>query len=209
MQNINGSKTNALSQNAKTEKNQNVHKTIVIDPGHGGYDSGSIGINGITEKDINLSVSLRLGNTLRKKGFNVVYTRESDNVTWPSDNKKDLAARANISNSTDTDMFISIHLNSFKMEDVNGTETYYNKENTESKKIADIIQSQIIKNVKSNDRGIEVGNFSVLRNVSAPSVLIELGYISSKREGYLLSSLSYQNNISEAIAIGIDNYFNN
>ena len=208
IQNVGKSKSVDSTRNIKLEANPKLDKTIVIDPGHGGYDPGSIGINGTKEKDINLSVSLKLGDILEKKGFNVIYTRESDNVTWPSNNKKDLAARAAISNSVSTDIFISIHLNDFYMEDVEGTETYYNKGSTEGKDIAELIQNQVVKDVKSNNRGVEAGNFYVLKKVTAPAILIELGYISSKSEESLLNSTSYQNKISEAIAKGIYTYLN-
>lgn len=202
------SKSNNLPQNTILEANPKQLKTVVIDPGHGGYDAGSVGINGTIEKNATLSIFLKLGAILEKKGFNVVYTRESDNVTWPSDNKKDLAARAAIANEASADIFISIHLNTFKMEEVRGTETYYNRVSTEGKKIAELIQNKIVKDVRSKDRGAQPGNFSVLKKVSAPAVLIELGYISNKSEESLLNSRSYQNKISGAIADGIYAYFN-
>lgn len=206
IQKIDKSKSADLSSGTESEVNQKQAKTVVIDPGHGGYDPGSIGRNGTIEKNINLSISLKLGVLLEKKGFNVVYTRASDNVTWPSDNKKDLAARATISNRASADVFISIHLNTFHMQDVKGTETYYNKGSTKGKHLAELIQNQIVKDVKSNDRGVQPGNFSVLKKVTAPAILIELGYISSKSEEALLNSSSYQDKISEAIAISVYNY---
>lgn len=197
-----------LPKNTILEANPKQLKTVVIDPGHGGYDAGSVGVNGTVEKNATLSISLKLGAILQKKGFNVVYTRESDNVTWPSDNKKDLAARAAIANEASADIFISIHLNTFKMEEVRGTETYYNRVSTEGKKIAELIQNKIVKDVRTKDRGAQPGNFSVLKKVSAPAVLIELGYISNRSEESLLNSINYQNKISGAIADGIYTYFN-
>lgn len=206
--NTDKSKLEDLSQNIILEANPKELKTVVIDPGHGGYDAGSVGINGTIEKNATLSISLKLGAILEKKGFNVVYTRESDKVTWPSDNKKDLAARAAIANEVSADIFISIHLNTFHMEEVRGTETYYNKVSIEGKKIAELIQKQIVNDVKLKDRGAQPGNFSVLKKVTAPAVLIELGYISNRSEESLLNSISYQNKISGAIADGIYTYFN-
>lgn len=206
--NTDKSKLEDLSQNTILEANPKQLKTVVIDPGHGGYDAGSVGINGTIEKNSTLSISLKLGAILEKKGFNVVYTRESDKVTWPSDNKKDLAARAAIANEASADIFISIHLNTFHMEEVRGTETYYNKVSIEGKKIAELIQKQIVNDVNLKDRGTQPGNFSVLKKVTAPAVLIELGYISNRSEESLLNSISYQNKISGAIADGIYTYFN-
>lgn len=207
-QNTDESNLDNLTKNVKLEANPKQIKTVVIDPGHGGYDAGSIGVNGTIEKNTTLSISLKIGSILEKKGFNVVYTRESDKVTWPSDNKKDLAARAAIANEASADIFISIHLNTFNMEEVRGTETYYNKASTEGKKIAELIQNQIIKDVKFNNRGAQPGDFSVLRKVEAPAILIELGYISNKAEESLLNSISFQNKISQSIASGIYTYLN-
>lgn len=195
----------SLFTNSKIQK---LGKTVVIDPGHGGYDVGSIGSLGTMEKDVTLSISLKLGSVLEQKGYDVIYTRDSDKVTWPSDNKKDLAARAAISNNSNADIFISIHLNNFSDKSIKGTETYYNAVSSKGKNLAQLIQNQIIEEVKTEDRGIKTANFSVLKKVKAPSILIELGYISNKNEESSLDNSDYQDKLSEAIATGINEYFN-
>lgn len=195
-----------LTANSIVNTNSNPDKTIVIDAGHGGYDSGSIGVMGTKEKDVTLEISLKLGSILEKRGFNVLYTRKSDKVTWPSDNKQDISARADISNQANADIFISIHLNTFKDKNVNGTETYYNKLSSEGKDLAQSIQDEIIKNVKSKNRGIKTEDFSILKKVKAPAILIELGYITNKAEESLLINSNYQDKLTEAIATGLNKY---
>ncbi|ERK32454.1 putative N-acetylmuramoyl-L-alanine amidase [Clostridium intestinale URNW] len=192
--------------NSIANTNSKLVETIVIDAGHGGYDSGSIGVIGTKEKDVTLEISLKLGSILEKRGFNVLYTRKSDKVTWPSDNKLDISARADISNQANADIFISIHLNTFKDKNVTGTETYYNKLSSEGKELAQLIQDEIIKNVKSKNRGIKTEEFSILKKVEAPAILIELGYITNKGEESLLINSNYQHTLTEAIATGLNKY---
>lgn len=183
-------------------------KILVLDAGHGGYDSGSIGSKGIMEKEITLAIALNVGTILKENNIAVVYTRKSDDVPWPSNVKQDLAARADISNKHHADLFISIHVNSFKQESVKGTETFYSNESLKGKEAAQLIHNQIIEDVGLVDRGKRGEDFSLFRNVKAPTVLLELGYISNKNDEILLNSTSYQEKFAQAIAKGILNYIN-
>jgi N-acetylmuramoyl-L-alanine amidase len=181
-------------------------KILVLDAGHGGYDPGSISSKGILEKDITLAVALKVGAILKENNIDVVYTRKSDDVPWPANVKQDLAARADISNNHQAELFISIHVNSFKQESVKGTETFYSNGSLKSKEAAQLIHNQIIKDVRLIDRGIKGEAFSILRNVKAPTVLLELGYISNKNDEMLLNNSSHQEKFAEAIAKGVLNY---
>ena len=87
-------------------------ETIVIDAGHRGYDVGCIALDGTQEKDITLDIALSTGELLEEAGYNVVYTRTSDNVSWPEDNKEDLQSRIDIAEDADANYYISIHINS-------------------------------------------------------------------------------------------------
>lgn len=140
-------------------------------------------------------------------GFKVIYTGKIDEVSWSPIIKTNLIERANISNDAKADIFISIHLNTFKIESVKGTETFYNEKSSQSKYLSELIQAQIIKDVNSNDRGIKTERFSVFRNVKAPAVLVELGYITNPDEEILLNTSSYQEKLAAAMAKGILNYF--
>lgn len=184
----------------------NLNKTVVIDAGHGGYDPGSIGCKGGKEKDITLLVALKIGSILRANGVNVVFTRKNDSVTWPTEIKKALVSRANIANNIGADLFISIHTNHSDISTISGTESYYMLGSYKGKKIAQIIQNNIIKKTKFKNRGIRYADYSVLRNVRAPAVLVELGYTSNYKEATLLHSKKYQDLFAEAIATGILKY---
>lgn len=147
-------------------------KILVLDAGHGGYDSGALGSKGIIEKNITLAIALKVGAILKENNIDIVYTRKSDDVSWPANEKQDIAARANISNNRQVDLFISIHLNSFKQNSVNGTETFYKNRSLKGKEAAKLIHDQIIKDVVLSDRGISGEDFSIHRNVKATTVLI-------------------------------------
>jgi N-acetylmuramoyl-L-alanine amidase len=180
--------------------------TIIIDPGHGGPDPGSSGKKGTEEKKITLAVALKLGPILEKSGYKVIYTRKTDNIQW-SGQKEELLERAAIANNAKADLFVSIHTNSSNLSNINGTETYYNILSNNGKKAAQYIQNEVIKQVKLKDRGIKTEDYSVLRNVSAPSVLIELAYISTPSEENILNDSSYQNKFAQGIASGVNKYF--
>jgi N-acetylmuramoyl-L-alanine amidase len=177
----------------------------VRDAGHGGYDPGSIGATGLQEKNVNLAVSLKLGEILKSQGHTIIYTRESDKVTWRSNVKEDLQARVDISSNKKADLFISIHCNSSKLSYLRGMETYYFG-NSQSKLLAKAIQDSMVKDVKLTDRGTREENFYVIKNNSAVSVLVELGYISNSTEEKLLMDKVYQDRWASSIAKGINNY---
>lgn len=84
---------------------------IVLDAGHGGYDTGSISYDGVYEKDITLAITQKIGEQLEKAGYTVVYTRTSDEVSWSNDNRDDLRTRVAIGEEAGADYYISIHTN--------------------------------------------------------------------------------------------------
>lgn len=180
-------------------------KTIVIDAGHGGYDPGAIGATGTQEKNITLAVSLKLGEILKSQGHTVIYTRESDKVSWRSNVKEDLKARVDISSNAKADLFISIHCNSSKLSYLRGMETYYFG-NSRSKQLAKAIQDSMVKDVKLTNRGIREDNFYVIKYNTSVSALVELGYISNSAEEKLLKDKTYQDKWANAIAKGINTY---
>ncbi|MBC2582024.1 cell wall-binding repeat-containing protein [Clostridium sp. DJ247] len=176
---------------------------ITIDPGHGGYDSGAVGPTGVLEKNVNLAISLKVGKLLEQSGIDVVYTRTSDNVSWPADVGQDLQARCVISDNAESTYFVSIHANSANAKEANGVETYYYAGSTEGEKLAEAIQDELIKATGSYDRGVKTANFYVIKNTNAPSVLIEVGFISNLKEESLLNDDSFQNITAQAISRGI------
>jgi N-acetylmuramoyl-L-alanine amidase len=167
----------------------------LIDPGHGGQDSGAPGIGGALEKDIVLSVSRKVAAILRQSGVQVALTRDSDYfVTLPG--------RVAMVPRTGADVFVSIHANSIRNRpDVNGLEVYYFGPGGE--RLARSIHRSVIQNVGINDRGVRRARFYVLRKNSVPATLVELGFVTSPSEIRRLTSPAYQNEMAAAIARGI------
>ena len=180
--------------------------TVCIDPAQ--YYKEITGINGAKAKDINLSTALKLGNILKTRGFNVVYTRTSDSVPWSMSGEDD--AKAAIAKNANADVFLSINTNNTSNIEAHGIESYYLASGSSNKLLASSIQGELIKATDAGDRGIKVAmetaNFEILKKTSCPAVSLELGFISNASEEILLSSDKYQNNAAKAIANGLMNY---
>ena len=175
---------------------------VVLDAGHGGYDAGASGPTGIEEKNVTLAVTLKVGNILTKNGVEVVYTRTSDNITWSTNEAKNLQQRCDISNNAKPDYFVSIHANS-SMAAAVGIETYYYGGNQSGAKLAQTVQTELIKETGKSNRGTKTANFYVLKNIDAPAILVETSFISNPGEEKLLASDAYQNKLAKAISTGI------
>lgn len=172
-------------------------KKICIDAGHGGKDCGAV--NGKNYESIaSLSIALKLGALLEKKGYNVVYTRKKDEYLT-------LAERCNISNKANADAFISIHLNSATNKEATGIETWkYKGCGSTTSKLASSIQENLIKETNAKDRGVKVTSlFYVLKKTKAPAALVECGFISNDSECKKLFDANYQNKLATAICNGI------
>lgn len=211
--------------------------TIVVDPGHGGHDSGARG-NGYNEKDIALQVATRLANNLRRD-YNVIMTRDSD-FFIPLD------TRAKIGNDANADFFISIHLNSGSSSSANGTEVFYFSKKDEesyaarvaqienrvdssygdtpfsdlvvkdifyrtnqkkSQAIATTVLDNLINTIGLRRRGVFGANFAVLRGSNSPSILVELGFMNNYGDLSQYLTPEGQERAAQAIANAIRQYF--
>jgi len=178
--------------------------TVCIDPGHGGIDTGNVGQAGTKEKDIDLSVALKLGKILQDNGVNVVYTRKSDTVSWDKDN--DLKSRFDVANSAKSDFFVSIHCNAYpEKPTANGIETYYSNSDGIGEKLAQSVQTELVNNTGLSDRGIKVGlpQHEILRGTMASAIMIQLGFLTNDQESSTLASEEFQNKSAADIANGI------
>lgn len=188
-------------------------KTILVDPGHGGPDTGAVGPNHTYEKNNTLAMSLALRDILKQAGATVILTRDKD--VSPAANYSeiaDLQARVDLANKTKADLFICIHNDSFSNADIQGTSTFYSSDNLkseESLQLASSIQSAVIDTVKSSNRGVKEAGFYVLRNTTMPSILLETAFISNPYEEARLQNPTYQKNVAAAIFHGIFNYYKN
>lgn len=173
--------------------------TIVLDAGHGGRDPGAIGLGGVYEKDIVLSTTTTVAEVLRTYGANVVETRTSDYY-------QSLDERTDLSNAHGADAFISLHYNSFPVVSVQGINTFYYDES--SSLLASSVHAHLATHVALHDRGVRQADFKVLRNTSAPGILLELGFITNAYDLSVVQTADYQYQAAEAIAQGLIHYFN-
>jgi N-acetylmuramoyl-L-alanine amidase len=187
-------------------------KKIVIDPGHGGPDTGAIGPSGTYEKNCNLAIALALNDILKQAGAKTFLTRDKD--ISPAANysvNEDLDARVNIANSLNADLFICIHNNASNSNpEARGTEIYYSENNpqaNESLQLANSIQSAVIDTLKTSNRGVKELGFYVLRYTTMPTILLETAFISNPYEEARLQNPIFQKNVAAAIFQGIYNYY--
>lgn len=174
--------------------------TIVLDPGHGGKDPGAIGLGGIYEKDLVTSTASKVIDQLQAAGATVIATRSGDYFVSLDD-------RVNISNTHHTDAFVSLHYDSFPAISVGGVTTYFYGNGDRS--LAQNIQSSLASTVSLNNRGILERSFRVLRDTTAPSVLVELGFVTNPSDMAIIKTADYQNQVATAITNGLINYFHN
>lgn len=184
-------------------------KTIAIDPGHGGSDSGAVGAFS-KEKDITLAISKKVASLLNAAGANVVMTRTTDvDVYAPYDGAvEELQARSNIGNAAKADVFISIHIDSFDSPSAGGVTAYYNSKTPYDYGLANYIHQQNMKATNFSDRGVKTANFYVLLHTNMPATLLELGFISNPSEEQALNTEAQQQNFAESIVKGLADYFN-
>ncbi len=191
-------------------------KVVVIDAGHGKPDEGAVGIYGTTEEAINLKIALKLQRLIEQSGGIVYLTRSDENGIY-SDNantirekkKSDIRNRVIIGNGEDVDILVSIHLNKYPESKYSGWQTFYQKENEYSKRLAENIQNSLNDTIdKENNRlPRRIDNVYLMKNVENPSVIIECGFLSNPEEAKLLEEEDYQNKLVWGIYIGIQNYF--
>ena len=192
---------------SKIEKEDTKIK-VVIDPGHGGYDSGSESHSGVIEKELTLKIAQKVGAILENKNIEVIYTRQSDKVTWSTDNAQDLLARTEIANGSGAACFVSIHLNFSDeyQDEISGNEIWVNYENDQNVRLAEAIDTQLQTISKSDHRGLKdqsISPLSLLVYNEIPSVLVETGFLSNDEDTAYVSSDEGSDAFAAAIANGI------
>lgn len=184
--------------------------TIVIDPGHGGSDTGAIGVDGLREKDITLLVAKRVQELLLGSGANVVMTREDDRDVYGPDatDAQELQARVDVGEAAaKADVFLSIHCNAFTKSTANGTETYYYPKSGRDMALAQALQDGMLDHSGLRNRGVKEARFYVLHHSSMPAALVELAFITNPKEKKLLADENFQQEMALGICEGLANYF--
>ena len=172
-------------------------KIIIIDPGHGGNDTGALRGN-ILEKDLTLAIGLKVQKCLQDKGFkNIIMTRSTDKTLT-------LDERVQIANNNNADIFVSVHINASVKSEIKGIETHYYSDRGYN--VAKVIHKKLMENINAVDRGLFKSKFYVINHTEAPAVLLELGFISNEQERSSLTSEKRQLDSAQAIADGIFNY---
>jgi N-acetylmuramoyl-L-alanine amidase len=170
-------------------------KTVVIDPGHGGRDSGAKGVRGTYEKALTLRAAKLLDEKLRAAGAKSILTRNQDVYV-------SLNNRVSLAHYYQADAFISLHFDSSVYPSAKGITTYYyNKSKDYS--LGESLQTELIKQTSLKNRGVQYGNYHILRNNKRPSVLLELGFLSNMSEEAHVSTSHYQEQITTAIFNGL------
>ncbi|MCE9614050.1 MAG: N-acetylmuramoyl-L-alanine amidase [Lentisphaerae bacterium] len=193
---------------------------VVIDPGHGGEDSGAVGIGGATEKIIVLAIARRIQDALQETGIDVRLTREDDRYLA-------LDERADLANRWGASLFVSIHLNSSRNRNASGVESYVlsaagfpstaegsrsdgsypgNRFDPDNMRLAYYVHKGLVFQSRADDRGVRRARFEVLRETRCPAVLTECGFVTNPDESWLLRKPEYAERIARGLASGILTY---
>ena len=183
-------------------------KVILVDAGHGGSDPGKIGINQAKEKDVNLEIARKIKKRLEKKGWEVVMTREKDEMLGDpqAGNKKihDMKARVEIINKTMPQAAVSIHQNSYQDEQIRGAQVFYYSHSEEGKRMAEQMQKALLTVDETNTRQAKANDtYYLLKRTEVPTIIVECGFLSNPEEAAKLTDTKYQKKMADAITKGI------
>lgn len=189
--------------------------TFVLDAGHGGEDSGAIGVNGALEKNLNMEVTLLLGDLLKEAGYRVVYTRTEDRLLYTEEQNiagqrktYDLKNRLAVAAAEENGVLVSIHMDKFSSPSASGLQVHYAGVG-DSRVLADKIQNRVRADLQPNSRrtvkaaGEEI---YLLYHSTTPAVLIECGFLSNPEECKKLCEKDYQRQLSFSIFCGMMEY---
>lgn len=186
-------------------------KTIYIDPGHGGRDSGAVYKN-IYEKNINLIMSKKIEKLLTLKGAKVYLTRENDvDLSTTKNNKKrsDLTNRAKLINNSNADIYISIHLNYINNSKWKGLQIFYTNKNKKNQNLANSITTYLKENTNNIREPKEDNTYYMYKQITKPGILIELGFLSNPNDRYRLTKEEYQDSLAKSLTNAIERYLLN
>ncbi len=176
-----------------------VFDTVVLDPGHGGWDQGGLRNVKVPEKKMTLLTALAVRERLEEAGVKVIMTRETD-VYIP------LSDRVSIANAHDGAIFVSIHYNADYGTSGHGVETYCARGSSKSVPLRNMIHRNLVGRTGARDRGVRTAGFYVLRHTDTVAVLVEGGFLSNPREASKVADEGYRDLIADCISDGILDY---
>lgn len=195
----------AVAANLNLDKKEE-QLTVVVDSGHGGEDSGKIGVNGALEKDINLAIGKMLKEALEKENIQVVLTRDKDEMLAGS-KSEDMKERVKIMNDTKPVLVVSVHQNSYVTEQESGAQVFYYSNSEKGKVLALDLQENLKKMDTSNRREAKANDtYYILRHTEVPTVIVECGFLSNWEEAEKLTTEVYQQELALAVCDGILQY---
>lgn len=189
--------------------------TVIIDAGHGGFDGGAVAPDGTLEKDLNLSVALKLDSVLKIMGYDTVLVRDTDvstaddKGTERSQKVSDIKARLRLTEKYKDALFVSIHMNKYTSPQPHGAQVFYSQVDG-SKELAECIQRSIAAGVQTDNKRVvkkTTKDIYLLYHAVIPSVIAECGFISNQDDLLKLKSDEYQLKMAAAIAAGINDYY--
>ncbi len=189
--------------------------TVIIDAGHGGFDGGAVAPDGTLEKDLNLSVALKLDSVLKIMGYDTVLVRDTDvstaddKGTERSQKVSDIKARLRLTEKYKDALFVSIHMNKYTSPQPHGAQVFYSQVDG-SKELAECIQRSITAGVQTDNKRVvkkTTKDIYLLYHAVIPSVIAECGFISNPNDLLKLKSDEYQLKMAAAIAAGINDYY--
>ena len=189
-------------------------RLVVIDAGHGGMDSGKIGVNQVLEKDINLQIAKRVKTLLEQNDVKVVMVREDDQGLYDesASNKKvqDMKRRMEVIEKSDAVLAVSIHQNSYQEEYVCGPQVFYYTTSEEGKTAAFLMQAQLAEGLEQEKKREAKANNSyyLLKKSTIPTIIVECGFLSNYAEAERLKTEAYQEQVAFQITMGILKYLN-
>lgn len=196
-------------QNVNME-NLRGHK-IIIDPGHGGIDSGAMA-NHVIEKQITMAISMKLAEVLQQHGALVTLTRSGDidyYTRGKGGKRNDLLKRIQIIEESGAELFISVHCNAFHAVNLSGSQVFYSPNFSQNKILAEGLQQALRDFPPNNKRQVKEDlHILLLNGTRIPGVLIETGYITNQKEALLLVTDDYQQKLVEQIGKALAYYFN-
>ncbi|WP_066188855.1 N-acetylmuramoyl-L-alanine amidase family protein [Gracilibacillus timonensis] len=173
---------------------------IIIDPGHGGEDPGSIGVSGSYEKDFTLSLAMKVFHLMDDIPRIEVYMTRDKDVFLSAETR----VRPKFANDLKADLYISLHANTFTDPSVSGTETYYYDQSSFA--LANMLHKYVAEATGFRNRGVKKEDLFVLRDTNMPAILLEIGYMTNPKEEQTMLTETFQQQVAKSIKNGVKEY---
>ena len=188
--------------------------TVLVDPGHGGYDGGArCRDSRVWEKELNLAVALQVKEALTQRGAAVVMTRTTDTDLCTENRpanltkkRQDMQKRIAVAQENQADMVLSIHMNEYRVRSESGPQVFYREGSDSGRLLAGCVQAAMIDQLQPKKQRVAMAGDYFILQLDVPSVLVECGFISNPAEEKLLLTKDYQHRLAQSIATGVEEF---